>query len=222
MYCSAARHPCNLRVCAACSSFCANNNASVCAIGVQRCMTLSVTFATCSLCHSYTIFLVSDTPKLRSSPPHSLCLCLHTLLLQVGALTHVRTMLAFYMGVRASRRLHGEMLKRVLHAPVAFFDTTPVGRLVQVSYTILHTVYTVLLHACTHTACMEALYIVYCRSMLPCYAMFVYIVALVMWRCLQCVYCAVSAASTCCSALQHYTVQGFTCTLDFTDVACLL
>ncbi|KAG5182090.1 hypothetical protein JKP88DRAFT_349004 [Tribonema minus] len=49
----------------------------------------------------------------------------------VGALAHLRTLLAFAMGVRASRKLHGDMLDRVLHAPVSYFDTTPIGRLVQ-------------------------------------------------------------------------------------------
>ena len=34
-----------------------------------------------------------------------------------------------YVSLRAARLLHNEMLARVLHAPMAFFDTTPVGML---------------------------------------------------------------------------------------------
>ncbi|CAN0453231.1 unnamed protein product, partial [Discosporangium mesarthrocarpum] len=49
----------------------------------------------------------------------------------VGVFTHLRTVLGFELGLRASKRLHGNLLQRVLHAPVAFFDTTPVGRIVQ-------------------------------------------------------------------------------------------
>lgn len=32
-------------------------------------------------------------------------------------------------GVKASLRLHNPLLERVVHAPVAFFDTTPLGRI---------------------------------------------------------------------------------------------
>lgn len=49
----------------------------------------------------------------------------------VGIFSHLRTVWAFHLGLRASKRLHGALLRRVLHAPVSFFDTTPVGRIVQ-------------------------------------------------------------------------------------------
>ncbi|CAB1113175.1 ABC [Ectocarpus sp. CCAP 1310/34] len=49
----------------------------------------------------------------------------------VGVFSHLRTMWAFYLGLGASKRLHGALLRRVLHAPVSFFDTTPVGRIIQ-------------------------------------------------------------------------------------------
>lgn len=49
----------------------------------------------------------------------------------VGVFSHLRTTGALFMGIKASKRLHGALLRRVLHAPVSFFDTTPVGRTIQ-------------------------------------------------------------------------------------------
>ena len=49
----------------------------------------------------------------------------------VGIFSHLRTVWAFHLGLKASKRLHGALLRRVLHAPVSFFDTTPVGRIIQ-------------------------------------------------------------------------------------------
>jgi ATP-binding cassette subfamily C (CFTR/MRP) protein 1 len=49
----------------------------------------------------------------------------------VASLTHLRTVFAYTLGIRAARRMHRTMLQRVLHAPVSFFDSTPVGRIVQ-------------------------------------------------------------------------------------------
>eukprot|EP00752_Nemacystus_decipiens_P001289 g1282.t1 len=49
----------------------------------------------------------------------------------VGIFSHLRTMWALYLGLGASKRLHAALLRRVLHAPVSFFDTTPVGRTIQ-------------------------------------------------------------------------------------------
>ncbi|KAJ8309240.1 hypothetical protein KUTeg_014114 [Tegillarca granosa] len=39
-------------------------------------------------------------------------------------------LLVFLRGVIASERLHCAMLKNILYCPMAFFDTTPVGRIV--------------------------------------------------------------------------------------------
>jgi ABC-type multidrug transport system fused ATPase/permease subunit len=43
--------------------------------------------------------------------------------------TTLRTTLMVTVGINASRYLHRTLLRRVLAAPVAFFDTTPLGRL---------------------------------------------------------------------------------------------
>lgn len=49
----------------------------------------------------------------------------------VGVFSHLRTVWAFHLGLGASKRLHAALLRRVLHAPVSFFDTTPIGRIIQ-------------------------------------------------------------------------------------------
>lgn len=41
----------------------------------------------------------------------------------------VRSYLTMKMGVRASKTIHGEMLKSVFRAPISFFSATPSGQL---------------------------------------------------------------------------------------------
>lgn len=50
------------------------------------------------------------------------------LVLVLGTLSHL-----FWLnrGLIAGKRMHDEMLKSVLHAPISFFDSTPVGRILQ-------------------------------------------------------------------------------------------
>lgn len=43
--------------------------------------------------------------------------------------TTCRTIMMITMGIRASKQLHRALLNRVLQAPISFFDTTPIGRI---------------------------------------------------------------------------------------------
>lgn len=42
----------------------------------------------------------------------------------------IRVLMIFMSGLRASRLLYVNLLEVILEAPMAFFDTTPVGRIV--------------------------------------------------------------------------------------------
>jgi len=50
--------------------------------------------------------------------------------LSAGVLSFFRMLMVALIGLRASRKLFAEMLAVVLHAPMSFYDTTPVGRIV--------------------------------------------------------------------------------------------
>ena len=42
---------------------------------------------------------------------------------------YIRALVMTFTGIRASRRLHEELITSILRAPLSFFDTTPIGRL---------------------------------------------------------------------------------------------
>jgi len=47
------------------------------------------------------------------------------------SLTFLGGALAVYIGsLLASQKLHNQMLSRIMHAPVSFFETTPLGRII--------------------------------------------------------------------------------------------
>lgn len=48
----------------------------------------------------------------------------------LASATYCRTLIVAFMGLRASRLLHLNLLRSILAAPMAFFDTQPVGRLI--------------------------------------------------------------------------------------------
>ncbi len=45
--------------------------------------------------------------------------------------TQLSTISTWLLGIKAARNMHRNMLHRVLHAPVSYFDTNPIGRIVQ-------------------------------------------------------------------------------------------
>lgn len=48
----------------------------------------------------------------------------------LGIFTFIRSYLLAYFGVRASEKLHSDLLSSILRAPQSFFDTTPLGRII--------------------------------------------------------------------------------------------
>ena len=48
----------------------------------------------------------------------------------LAVVTWIRTVGAAFFSLRASRRLHDALVARVMRAPLTFFDTTPIGRIV--------------------------------------------------------------------------------------------
>ncbi len=51
--------------------------------------------------------------------------------IMVPIFTQLSTIFTWLFGIKAARKMHRRMLRRVLHAPVAYFDTNPIGRIVQ-------------------------------------------------------------------------------------------
>lgn len=51
--------------------------------------------------------------------------------MSVAVFNWARVFIAYILGSEASKRLHYQMIGRVLRAPLSFFESTPVGRLVQ-------------------------------------------------------------------------------------------
>ena len=45
-----------------------------------------------------------------------------------GIFAYIRAIVQLFASIRSSRALHKQLLYSILHAPLAFFDTTPLGR----------------------------------------------------------------------------------------------
>ncbi len=66
--------------------------------------------------------------------PHTQLLYLSSLVgltILVSISTQLSTFFAWLLGIKAARKMHRKMLHRVLNAPVLYFDTNPIGRIVQ-------------------------------------------------------------------------------------------
>lgn len=48
----------------------------------------------------------------------------------IAAVTYCRSILTYYAALQAGKSLHEDLLQSVLHAPMSFFDTTPIGRII--------------------------------------------------------------------------------------------
>ncbi len=53
------------------------------------------------------------------------------IVLMIVTTSQLSSMYAWLLGINAARKMHRNMLSRVLHAPVSYFDTNPIGRIVQ-------------------------------------------------------------------------------------------
>jgi ATP-binding cassette subfamily C (CFTR/MRP) protein 1 len=52
------------------------------------------------------------------------------LAIALGIFTFIRAYLLAYFGIKASEKLHSDLLASILRAPQSFFDTTPLGRII--------------------------------------------------------------------------------------------
>jgi ABC-type multidrug transport system fused ATPase/permease subunit len=75
------------------------------------------------------VFWTSDTSYLRFSMGTYMGVYFATGVAS-ALFSFTRIITTGFMGVRASRKLHGDLFKAVIAAPMSFFDTTPVGRLI--------------------------------------------------------------------------------------------
>ncbi|CAO3570447.1 unnamed protein product [Mortierella alpina] len=95
---------------------------------------IMILFFIINACHIGTNLWLQDWVSVAESAPHGVGYYMGiyaTLILVYMILivwTSYTTMVT--VGVRASRQLHGRLLDNVLRLPMSFFDTTPVGRLV--------------------------------------------------------------------------------------------
>ncbi|QLQ77932.1 hypothetical protein HG537_0A01790 [Torulaspora globosa] len=77
-------------------------------------------------------FAHHDVEESASAKPHSTVYYL-TIYFLIGViqsiLSALKTVLSFVAGINASRKIFKQLLKRVMHAKLRFFDATPIGRI---------------------------------------------------------------------------------------------
>ena len=74
------------------------------------------------------LFLVSASPS-RSWYIYSVVIFLHSTVINIFFFSQVATILFSIYTLDAARKLHNTMLLRIMRGPMAFFETTPLGRI---------------------------------------------------------------------------------------------
>jgi len=83
------------------------------------------------LAQQYVVTLWSSDPTYKKAPLAVYSGGVALMAVCVAAFNFFRTYLSLVLGIRASTNMHNSLLYRVMGAPTAFFDTTPMGRIVQ-------------------------------------------------------------------------------------------
>ena len=78
---------------------------------------------------SWISYWTSDAPEYEKHPEEFYIGIYGGIAVMLGIVTFFRSYLLVRFGIRASKTLHANLLNSVLRAPLSFFDTTPIGRI---------------------------------------------------------------------------------------------